>query len=72
MNVSKICEKLVSARGKRSQKEVATAVNISVAALGMYECGQRVPRDDVKERLAKYYGTTVGFLFYDEMSRNVT
>lgn len=72
MDISKMCEKLISARGKRSQKEVANAVNISVSALGMYESGQRVPRDDVKERLAKYYGMTVGFLFYDETSHIVT
>ncbi len=51
-------------RGNRTLEEVAKAVGISVSSLGMYETGKRVPRDDVKIRIAKYYQTTVAAIFF--------
>lgn len=57
---------LTQLRGKTSQATVATALNISTSALSMYENGERVPRDEIKEALARYYRTTVGSLFFDE------
>lgn len=56
--------RLVALRGDRTQEEVAKAVGISVAAIGMYERGERTPRDSVKIALAKYYGVTVQSLFF--------
>lgn len=51
-------------RGDKTLEEVAKAVGISVSSLGMYETGKRVPRDDVKIRIAKYYETTVAAIFF--------
>ena len=51
-------------RGEKTQKEVSKAVNISISALGMYESGKRVPRDEIKVALAQYYGSTVEKLFF--------
>nr|DAF29683.1 MAG TPA: hypothetical protein [Caudoviricetes sp.] len=31
----------------------------------MYECGERIPRDSVKVRLAQYYEKTVQSIFFD-------
>ena len=59
-------EKLKALRGDKSQSEVAKAVFISDSALSSYENGDRVPRDDVKKRLAEYYGKTVGEIFFNE------
>lgn len=59
-------EKLKTARGSRSQREVANALGISVSALSMYETEERLPRDALKVRMAAYYNTTVGYLFFDE------
>ena len=50
-------------RGKKSQSEVAKAIGIATSTLGMYETGQRIPRDGIKIALAKYYGTTVQKIF---------
>ncbi len=58
--------KLRELRGDRSQAEVAKALMISDSALSAYETGERVPRDDVKRRIAKFYGKTVGEIFFDE------
>lgn len=57
-------KRLVEHRGEKSQREVAEAVGITQAALSMYEQGERVPRDDVKIKLANYFGTDVGSLFF--------
>lgn len=59
-----IADRLIAARGDQSRETVATAVGISVSAMSMYENGDRVPRDEIKVRLADYYGTTVQDLFF--------
>lgn len=65
-NQKSIGEKLVKLRGNRSQSEVAQAIGTSVSAIGMYESGQRVPRDEIKVRLARYFKTTVEELFFKD------
>lgn len=57
-------EKLIALRGERSQEEVAKALGISVSALSMYEQGNRIPRDEVKIRMAEYYGISIEALFF--------
>lgn len=64
MNNEAIARTLIKLRGKRSREEVAKAVGISVSALSMYENGDRIPRDDIKIKLANYYGRTVNFIFF--------
>lgn len=56
-------KKLIELRGERSQEEVSKALGISVSALSMYEQGNRIPRDEVKIRMANYYGITIEDLF---------
>ena len=57
-------ERLVQARGLRRRADVAAEVGISVSALSMYETGARVPRDEIKIRLADCYHTSVQELFF--------
>ena len=64
MDKTKIAERLRELRGEKSQREVAEAVGTSAMAISLYESGERVPRDEIKIRLAKYYETTVDALFY--------
>ena len=61
-----IAQKLRKLRGTRTREKVAAALHISVSALAMYENGSRIPRDEIKVALARYYGTTVGELFFDQ------
>ena len=58
-------EKLRTLRGNRSMDEVANAVGISRSAVGMYENEERIPRDDIKIKLAKYFKTTVSAIFFE-------
>lgn len=62
----KVAEKLVKLRANRSREEVAGAIQTSVSALQMYENGQRMPKDDIKIRLANYYGVSVQYLFFED------
>lgn len=64
INTKAIGRRLTELRGSKTQKEVAGAVNISVSALSMYESGERIPRDNIKIRLSKYYNKPIVELFY--------
>lgn len=55
---------LTELRGNKSQKEVADALGISVSALSMYENGERVPRDNIKIRIANYYQKGISDIFF--------
>lgn len=62
----KMAENLRKLRGNRTQEEVAKALEISISALSMYERGERVPRDEVKLRIADYYGRSVQYIFFKQ------
>lgn len=63
MNVA-IGQKLVELRGARTRDEVAVAIGVSRTAIQMYENGQRIPRDSIKVKLARYYNVSVAELFF--------
>jgi putative transcriptional regulator len=60
-----IGRRLRELRGGKNRDEVAKDLAISASSIGMYECGQRTPRDEVKIALADYYGKTVQAIFFD-------
>ena len=53
-------------RGNQDAKSVAKALGISTSALFMYERGERSPRDQVKMKIARYYGLPVQEIFFSE------
>lgn len=69
MDAKKIGKRLTRLRGDMSQAEVAKKCKIARSTLGMYENGLRVPRDEIKVRLAKFYKKSVGDIFF---TSNVT
>ena len=58
-------------RGTRSREEIAKAVNISTSAIAMYENEERSPRDEIKLRLADYFGTSVQEIFFTPESHEM-
>jgi len=64
MNKLKMAKKLIELRGDKSREQVAVDLGISYSALVSYETGDRVPRDEVKIRIANYYGVDVGEIFF--------
>jgi putative transcriptional regulator len=65
LNKEIIAKKLFNLRGDKTREEVANDLDISVSALQMYENGQRVPKDEIKIKIANYYGLTVQEIFFD-------
>lgn len=65
MDYEKIAKKLVELRAEKSREQVAYSIGISLSALAMYETGARIPRDEIKKKLADYYGKSVQEIFFD-------
>ncbi|MCD8146751.1 MAG: helix-turn-helix transcriptional regulator [Clostridiales bacterium] len=59
MDSEKIAKKLIELRGEKSRETVAKALGISISAIGMYETGARIPRDELKTKITRYYNTEV-------------
>ncbi|KAA0776219.1 XRE family transcriptional regulator [Bacillus sp. AR2-1] len=71
MNYERVAKNLINLRSEKSREEVARAVGISVSTLQMYENGQRIPRDNIKIKLANFYGVTVQTIFFDSEQHEV-
>lgn len=65
MNPVVIGKRLEKLRGSKSQAETARELGITYQSYWMYETGRRVPRDEVKKRIAAYYRMTVDEIFYE-------
>lgn len=65
MDKKKIGKKLIELRKQKTREEVAIDLKISYSALQMYENGERIPRDEIKLKIAKYYNVTVQSIFFD-------
>lgn len=63
---AEIGAELKALRGNKPREEVALAVGVTVSSIAMYEAGARLPRDDTKMALARYFGKSVGDLFFGE------
>jgi putative transcriptional regulator len=66
MDMKKVGKRLIELRGDKSREQVAIDLGISYSSVVAYELGERVPRDEIKIKLANYYGITVGELFFSE------
>lgn len=64
MDAEAIAKKLTDLRGNESRARVAKDLGISVSALAMYETGARIPRDEIKKKIAQYYGVSVEEIFF--------
>jgi len=70
MNAKTIGRKLKDLRGKRTVQEVATAAGVSTSSISMYENGERIPRDEVKVKLAKFFNVSIEYLFFTDQVHN--
>ena len=53
-------------RGEKTQEKVANDLGITKSSWAMYERDERVPRDEAKIRIAKYFGKSVQEIFYTQ------
>lgn len=59
-----VADRLIYARGKKSQQEVADAVGVSKNAVSKYESGEMIPADRIKKKLAEYFDMSIEALFF--------
>ncbi len=64
MDPVRIGARIRTLRGAESQQILADKLKISKSALAMYERGERVPRDEIKIRIAKYFNVPLESIFF--------
>ena len=64
LDAQKIAKRLIALRGNRTQAEVAQAIGVTPSAYSMYETGERIPRDEIKKRIAEYFKRSVNTIFF--------
>lgn len=67
MNLKKIIGQRIALYRKKhnlTQQQLANELGISLGTVKKYEEGQRIPRDEIKVKLAKRLGTSVQEMFY--------
>lgn len=57
--------RLKALRGDKSLDEVANATGLTRSTIFMYETEERIPRDENKVALAKYFGKSVQEIFFE-------
>lgn len=61
-----IGERLRTLRGDKTISSVSKDLSVTDMAVSLWERGERVPSDDMKVRIAAYYGVPVYDLFFAE------
>ena len=64
MDKVKIAQKLRELRGEKSREDVAINCGVTAQAISMYETGARIPSDDVKIKLARFFNSSVQEIFF--------
>lgn len=64
MDKNKIANNIRNIRGNASKKEFADTLNLSISAVSLYESGKRIPKDDIKIRIAQYAHKSVEEIFF--------
>lgn len=64
MDRAKIGKRLRDLRGSQKLIDAARALGVTPGCIANYECGLRIPPDDMKIKIAKYYKRSVNSIFY--------
>lgn len=66
MDAERIGEKLKSLREGKNEtmEQLANALGVSMSAIAMYETGKRIPRDEIKIRIAEHFFVPVESVFF--------
>lgn len=66
MDSKKIGKRLKELRGKKTLATVAVDLGVTPMAVSLWERGERIPNDEMKVRIAQYYGRSVAFIFFKD------
>jgi len=70
MDPVRIGNKIRNLRGSESQQSLADKLEISKSALAMYERGERIPRDEIKMRIARHFHVSLESIFFAPSEHN--
>lgn len=59
-----IGEILRELRGNKTQEEISEELGVTKSSWAMYERNERVPRDEVKVKIARHFNKTVQEIFF--------
>lgn len=65
LSLDTIGKKLINLRGDKDIEDVANAIGVTKQAIWNYENDKRIPRDDIKKKIADYYKTSVSYIFFN-------
>lgn len=51
-------------RGDKTQEEIARDIGITKSSWAMYEREERIPRDEIKIQIARYFNVSVQDIFF--------
>ena len=51
---------------QETMEDLSKAVSTSTSAIAMYETGKRIPRDEIKIRIAEHYDVPVESIFFQK------
>lgn len=66
MNRELISHRLRELRGEMTQQQLAAELGVADSSIGMYESGERIPKDEVKIKYAQFFHKTVQEIFFDD------
>lgn len=66
LDATQIGNRIKSLRESKDETmlDLSKAIGTSESAIGMYESGQRVPRDEIKIRIAEHFDVPVESIFF--------
>lgn len=66
MDAAQIGQKIKSLREEKNEtvEQLSSAMDVSASAITMYETGKRIPRDEIKIRIAEHFSVTVESIFF--------
>ena len=65
-NRTVIGQRLKALRGARTLEEVAVALGVTPMAVSLWERGERMPSDDMKVAIARYYRKSITAIFFKD------
>ncbi len=68
MDKKEIGARIAALRGNISRETLAKEIGVSVSAIQMYESGERIPRDEIKVKIAKYFNCSVQNIFFENIN----
>ena len=64
MDRKAVGERLKALRGNRTLDEVGNALGVTAMAVSLWERGERIPNDDLKIKIARFYEVPVVSIFF--------